>query len=258
MNNVSRRKFIKTSGLTFVGLVLSANAIASETAKPKIKAVAFDGFAIFDPRPVINKVKVLFPEKGNQLIEIWKTKQFSYQWLRTTGSKYKNFWEIAKDALMYAASECQITLSEADLTGIMNEYKSINIWPDVKTIAPQLKELRLKLCILSNMTEEMILQGIKVSKTEGYFDYVLSTDKKATYKPSAAAYQMGVDIMGLKKEEILFVAFAGWDVAGSKWFGYPTYWVNRLGTPEDKLDAQPDAVSQDLTGLITFVKEFNS
>ena len=40
-----------------------------------------------------------------------------------------------------------------------------------------------------------------------------------------------VDAFGLPREEILFVAFAGWDVAGARWFGgsaYPTFWV---GTP---------------------------
>jgi len=33
--------------------------------------------------------------------------------------------------------------------------------------------------------------------------------------------------LGLRKEEIVFAAFGGWDAVGAKWFGYPTFWVNR-------------------------------
>ena len=37
---------------------------------------------------------------------------------------------------------------------------------------------------------------------------------------------MAVDAFGRPREGIPFVAFAGWDVAGAGWFGYPTFWVN--------------------------------
>ena len=42
------------------------------------------------------------------------------------------------------------------------------------------------------------------------------------------------------REEILFVAFAGWDAAGAKLFGYPTYWVNRPRLPPEELSVLPD------------------
>ena len=48
-------------------------------------------------------------------------------------------------------------------------------------------------------------------KIEKYFDHVISTDKVQSYKPDPDTYQLGIDTLKLKKEEILFVAFAGWD-----------------------------------------------
>jgi 2-haloacid dehalogenase len=51
------------------------------------------------------------------------------------------------------------------------------------------------------------------------FHHVISTDRIRSFKPDPRAYQLGFDVLGLRKEAILFVAFAGWDVAGSKWFG---------------------------------------
>jgi 2-haloacid dehalogenase len=64
---------------------------------------------------------------------------------------------------------------------------------------------------------------------------------------------MGLDAFGLKKEEIAFAAFAGWDVAGAKWFGYPTFWVNRANAPAEELGIVPDGTGSGLDDLIRFV-----
>jgi 2-haloacid dehalogenase len=63
---------------------------------------------------------------------------------------------------------------------------------------------------------------------------------------------MGVDAFKLKKEEIAFAAFAGWDAAGAKWFGYPTFWVNRLNAPVEELGAMPDGIGSGLGDLAKF------
>jgi 2-haloacid dehalogenase len=75
-----------------------------------------------------------------------------------------------------------------------------------------------------------------------------------TYKPDPRAYQLGVDAFRLGREEILFAPFAGWDAAGARAFGYPTFWVNRLGLPAEELGEVPDAMGKDLTELVRFVK----
>ena len=41
--------------------------------------------------------------------------------------------------------------------------------------------------------------------------------------------------LGLKKNDVAFAAFGGWDAYGAKSFGYPTYWVNRFNLPAEKL-----------------------
>jgi 2-haloacid dehalogenase len=65
---------------------------------------------------------------------------------------------------------------------------------------------------------------------------------------------MAIDALKLTREDILFVAFAGWDVAGATWFGYPTFWVNRLNLPGEELGVAPDAMGRDLTDVVRFVK----
>jgi FMN phosphatase YigB (HAD superfamily) len=80
----------------------------------------------------------------------------------------------------------------------------------------------------------MLEANIKRARLDGFFDHVLSTDQARTYKPDPRAYQLGIDALKLTREEILFAAFAGWDAAGAKLFGFPTFWVNRQKLPPEE------------------------
>ena len=252
-NSFSRREFVEKAGIALSGFLLNADLHTKNPHEPEIKAIAFDGFSIFNPLPIFKRVYDLFPEKGRQLVELWKVNQFSYQWLRVCGQKYKNFWEITNDTLEFAASACNLKLTNAEKYSILNEYRAITTWPDVIPTLHKLKSEGLKLCILSNMTASMLNKGIQNAEIKGVFDAVISTDQKGTYKPSQSAYQMGMDALNLKKEKILFAPFAGWDMAGAKWFGYPTFWVNRLNAPMERLDAMPDEAGKDLNDLVNWL-----
>jgi 2-haloacid dehalogenase len=63
---------------------------------------------------------------------------------------------------------------------------------------------------------------------------------------------MSPDAFHLQKQEIAFVACGGWDAAGAKIFGYPTYWVNRLHEPPEDLGVSADAACQDLSRFPSF------
>ena len=64
---------------------------------------------------------------------------------------------------------------------------------------------------------------------------------------------MGIDAFGLRREEIAFVAFGGWDAAGAKTFGYPTIWMNRLNSPTEQLGVLPDRIAPNFEALPAFV-----
>jgi 2-haloacid dehalogenase len=102
------------------------------------------------------------------------------------------------------------------------------------------------------MTRRMLADGIKQSNLDGLFEVVLSTDQIRSYKPDPKAYQMAIDSLKLKREEILFAPSAGWDETGADWFGYPTFWVNRLGVPAEELGVVADGTGPDLNAVVKF------
>jgi 2-haloacid dehalogenase len=254
--SINRKEFIVTAvaGLTATTLTASPfNFLMPH--RNKFKAIAFDAFPIFDPRAVFTLVESMYPGKGTELATVWRTKQFEYSWLRAAAGQYKDFWDVTEDALVFAAKKTGITLTAENKKQLMAQYLTLPLWPDVIPALQTLKQRGVKLSFLSNMTTEMLNSCSNHNKIESYFNNVISTDNAKTYKPCPMAYQLGVEVLQLKKEEILFVAFAGWDVSGAKWFGYPAFWVNRMETPVEELNTTPDGIGKGMTDLINFINK---
>ena len=249
-----RREFLTLAAGGVAARVWPSPLMAQTVTQPPFKAIAFDAFPIFDPRPVFGLAETLFPGKGAEFSNAWRTRQFEYQWLRALAGRYADFWQTTEDALVFAATLLQLELTPDKRAQLMQAYLGLTTWPDVPSALSSLQEAGIRLAFLSNMTAKMLEAGIKNAGLEGVFEHVLSTDQIRAYKPDPRAYQMAIDALKLTREDILFVAFAGWDVAGAKWFGYPTFWVNRLNLPGEELGVAPDAMGRDLTDVVNFVK----
>src|SRR5215831_14288956 len=256
-SKMTRRKFLAFAGATVASTVASRSwggPLETSASSLKIKAIAFDAFPIFNPSPVFSLAENLFPGKGPALSDEWRTRQFEYAWLRMAAHHYVDFWRITDDALTFAAKRVKVDLTADKREGLMNAYLKLAVWPDVPAALSRLKTLGMQLAFLSNLTPRMLEVNIKNAGLEKLFDDVISTDQVSTYKPDPRAYQLGTEVLGLKREEILFAAFAGWDAAGAKLFGYPTFWVNRLKLPAEELDAMPDGSGASLLDLVQFLE----
>ena len=234
--------------------VLSPAALMAPPVKPSIKAVAFDAYALFDTSTILAKAETLYPGKGTELMNLWRNRQFEYTWLRSLSKNYKDFFAVTADALVFAASSLRLTLSDENKDQLMQSILQMKFVSNAGAVLQQLKDMSLQLAILSNATPSMLQAGINNSSLQGVFDFVISTGSIKTYKPDPAAYQLGVNTFKVKKEEILFVAFGGWDAAGAKSFGYPTAWINANGLPAEQLDATPDFICKNLSELANCIK----
>jgi 2-haloacid dehalogenase len=240
----------KIPALLFFVLLWSCSA----TATQPIKAIVFDGFVIFDPRPLVAQAEQLFPGHGAALCDAWRTRQFEYTWIRSMSGRYVDFWKITEDALIFAAKTQNIELMPESKKQLMDGYLKLKAWPDVLSALQALKQAGIRLAFLTNFTPEMIESNTINAGLNGLFEKNLSTDLIKTYKPDPRAYQMAIDAFGFHKNEILFAAFAGWDAAGAKSFGYETFWVNRMRLPVEELEL-PDSQGESLNELVSFVFE---
>ncbi|HTH48810.1 MAG TPA: haloacid dehalogenase type II [Candidatus Limnocylindria bacterium] len=251
---LARRQFLSLTAGAAASALMKGGAASAVTADPPVQAIAFDAFPIFDPRPVFALAEQLFPGRGGELGNEWRTRQFEYTWLRVAAGHYADFWQVTQDALEFAASKLSLELTPEKRDKLMSAHLELKPWPDVPAALAALKQAGFRLAFLSNFTRAMLDANIRSAGLAGRFDLIISTDQAKTYKPDPRAYQLGVDSLKLRREAILFVAFAGWDAAGAKLFGYPTFWVNRQKLPAERLEATPDGVGESFTQLLQFLK----
>jgi 2-haloacid dehalogenase len=246
-----RREFL-TTGLGLAGTLL-APALAAAVRPSKYRAIAFDAFPVFDPRPIAARCEALFPGRGSELVGLWRTRQFEYAWLRAVSNHYADFERVTDDSLAFAAKALNLEMTAEKREQLVRTHFELEAWPDAMPVLTKLRDAGLRLAFLSNFTPGMLNGCIKFAGLQGVFDHVLSTDAARTYKPDPKAYALGTAALELPREQIVFAAFAGWDAAGAKSFGYPTFWVNRLGLPPEQLGVLPDATGPDLNALMAFV-----
>lgn len=251
---MNRRDFVSLAAIGAT-VALSEGQTAADESRLRIKAIAFDGLAVFDLRPVAALTERIFPGRGEALGALWRTRQFEYTWLRTVGNQYADFWQVTEQALLFSCKSLKLELTSSDRDHLMQSYLRLKAWPDALPALTELKASGLRMAFLSNFTAPMLDHAVKNSSLEGTFDDHLSTDRVRAFKPDPRAYAMATNAFGLRKREIAFAAFGGWDAVGAKWFGYPTFWVNRTQAAAEELGvAISDGVGKDLRDLVSFVQ----
>jgi 2-haloacid dehalogenase len=251
MATMSRRHFMSLVTCLTAGALappaLAAPPLGARPAAP-IRGICFDLFTLFDPRAVVRVAEGVVPGRGLALWNAWKTRQFEYAWLRAAAGKYVDFEAVTNESLVYAARELKVTLSNDDRKRLVDSYSELDPWPDARDALLGWKQAGLKLAPLANYSPKMLRRLLERSAFDRLFDVLISTDRAKTFKPDPRAYALGPALLGLPRERVAFAAFGGWDAAGAKWFGLPTFWVNRFGVTEEQLVA-PDASGPDLQAL---------
>ena len=239
-------------------LAAPVESMQAQALRQRIRAVAFDGLAVFDARRTLALAEAAFPGRGAELVDIWRARQLDYQWIRVAGGQYADFMQVTSDSLEFAVRALRLDLPAEVRAALLGVYLALDAWPDAKIALRSLKDSGLRLALLSNMTQPMLNGGIDHAGLRGLFDFVLSTHEVMSFKPARRAYVLAPRALGFPREAILFVASAGWDVAGAKWYGYPTYWVNRGAAPDEVFDVAADGVGRDFSDLLTFIAHEDS
>ncbi|MCC6524471.1 MAG: haloacid dehalogenase type II [Polyangiaceae bacterium] len=252
---MSRRQFLKLLGGSTLAAACSPGPLGRTLVAPPteagIRAIAFDLFTIFDPRGVDRRVAALLGENA-ALPATWKTRLFEYCWIRSASGQYVDFEHLVRDSLVYAARAHGVAIADAVRASLEAAFTELAPWPDASTTLRELAARGLRLAPLANYAPRMIEALLDHAGIRDVFEALISTDQARTYKPHPRAYALAEATFGLPRRQIAFAAFGGWDAAGAHWYGYPTFWVNRLGTAPEELVAA-DATGPDLARLATWV-----
>lgn len=214
----------------------------------QMKAWVFDAYGtLFNSFSVQGKAESVFPGHGEALSRVWRARQLEYTWLRSLMNRYADFWQVTREALVYACRSLGLPCEDSQQEELMQEYLRLDVYADAVVGLATLAGRRR--AILSNGSPRMLEAVVEHSELKPVFEILLSVDKVKTYKPSPAVYQIAVDALKLKKHEIGFVSSNYWDVAGASSFGFPAFWLNRTKSMPDELGITPWATVTCLSEL---------
>ena len=193
-----------------------------------IRALVFDAYGtLYDTQSVLAKAEQLCSGKGELIAQLWRLKQLEYTWLRALLQEYVDFWEVTRAALEFALKAAGVEPSDAIRAPLMDNYLHLDPYPEAREALAALAGRRL--AILSNGSPSMLDALVRDSGLERSFEAVISVDAARTYKPYPSCYALVEQVLGVAKEEVLFISSNGFDVAGAKAFGFNVAWICRGG-----------------------------
>ena len=213
------------------------------------KAVVFDAYGtLFDVNSAAERCKNKIGNNWEAFANFWRTTQLEYTWLRSLMERHKDFWKITEDSLDKSMKVFKIKSEMRN--ELLNLYKVLSPYPEVKKVLQHLKKRDLKLAILSNGTPALLNQLVNSNGLDDYFDDIFSIEEVKIYKPNKKVYDLPCKKYNLSSKEITFLSANTWDVSGGGNYGYNAIWVNRAKNVFDKLDYVPKAEIKDLSKLL--------
>jgi 2-haloacid dehalogenase len=217
-----------------------------------MKAFVFDAYGtLFDVLSVTSLCERLFPGSGTALAVLWRSKQLQYSLLRSMMDRYADFWQITQDALIYATRSLQLDLTAEKRVQLMDAYRTLRAYADVKPGLQQLKSKGLRLGILSNGAPQMLESATHSAGIADLLDAVISVDEIRVFKPSPLVYALASARLGVATNQIGFVSSNSWDVAGAASAGLTAFWIQRAAAePPEELGYHAALVVHAITDLV--------
>ena len=216
------------------------------------KAIIFDAYGtLFDVNSAAEKCKDKIGDKWEGFAGFWRTTQLEYTWLRSLMKRHKDFWKITEESL--DKSMRVFNIDNAMRNELLNLYKTLSLYPEVKEVLDNLKKRNYKLSILSNGTPALLNELVKSNNLENIFDDLFSIEEVGVYKPHSKVYEIPIKKYKINSDEIVFLSANTWDVSGGGNYGYKSIWVNRNKAIFDNLDYKPKNEISNLSQLLDII-----
>ena len=217
-----------------------------------IKAIIFDAYGtLFDVNSAAEKCKEKLGDKWEGFANYWRTTQLEYTWLRSLMRRHKDFWQITEDSLDKSMNFYNIDNSMR--SELLNLYKVLSPFTEVRDTLKKLKQSNYKLAILSNGTPDLLNELVVSNQLKDIFDDIFSVEEAGIFKPDSKVYDLPINKYNIEKNEVLFLSANTWDVSGAGNYGYNTVWLNRNNNIFDKLDFEPSKQISNLSELLDLI-----
>lgn len=154
--------------------------------------------------------------------------------------------EIGHRSVAHVMDRAGISYTMDEVRYLVGEIEKLRPFPEVPEALARL-QTKYKIVVLSNGDPDMLETAKRYHKVP--FDKVISVAEANSFKPHVATYTRAAEIMGVRMDEVLFVANHAFDCIGAKSAGMRAAFIDRRQRPFGATPHQPDILVPSMTAL---------
>jgi len=228
--------------------------MAYDAIKTNVKACMFDQYGtVVDMQGGLTAIATPFlARKGwkgdpNSFVTWWRRTHFENSMIDALlHREHTPYREIGHRAVAHVMDRAGIPYTREEVRALVSEIEKLKPFPEVPAALDKLRT-KYKLVVLSNGDPDMLETAKQYHKVP--FDKVISVAEAGSFKPHLATYTRAAGIVGLRPEQILFVANHAFDCIGAKSAGMRTAFIDRRSRPFGETPHQPDILVSTMTEL---------
>jgi 2-haloacid dehalogenase len=225
-----------------------------EQLKKQIKVCMFDQYGtIVDMQTGLTEVATPYLKgKGwngrpDAFVTWWRRTHFENSMIDSLLCRgHTPYREIGERAVDYTLERAGIPHTPEEVSWLVGEIVKLKPFPEVPAALDRLRT-KYKLAVLSNGDPDM-LEAARVHHGIA-FDAIISVASAQAFKPHVRTYTTAAEILGVRMDEVLFVANHAFDCVGAKSAGMRTAFIDRRARPFGRTPHQPDIIVKNMTGL---------
>jgi 2-haloacid dehalogenase len=215
----SIRKNVKVCMFDQYGTVVDMQGGLTAIAAPFLKAKGWQG----DP---------------NSFVTWWRRTHFENSMIDALlHREHTPYREIGHRAVAHVMDRAGISHTRDEVRMLVGEIEKLKPFPEVPAALAKL-HAKYRLVVLSNGDPDMLETAKRYHKIP--FDRVISVAEASSFKPHVATYTKAAELLGLKMDQVLFVANHAFDCIGAKAAGMRTAFIDRRSRPFGETPYQPD------------------
>ena len=150
----------------------------------------FDAYGtLFDVHSAAARHRDAIGPDWERLSSLWRQKQLEYTWVHAGMGRHATFAALTEQSLDFAIASMG-GVAPGTRARLLEAYRSLEAYPEVKGALAQLKTRGARLAILSNGDPDMLEAAIHSAGLDGAFDAVLSVASAGVFKPAMRVYEL--------------------------------------------------------------------
>jgi len=219
----------------------------TDDLKASIKVCMFDQYGtLVDIQTGLTEIAAPFlAAKGWQgnphsFVTWWRRTHFENSMIDALLQRgHTSYREIGQRSVAFVLERAGVPHTPEEVRDLVAHIELLQPFPEVPEALARL-QTRYRLAVLSNGDPDMLETAKRYHGLR--FDHTISVAVANAFKPHRATYTKAAEIVGIRSEEVLFVANHAFDCIGAKSAGMRTAFIDRRRRPFGITPHQPDLI----------------